>query len=97
MVIVTIGFVYELGKGALKIDSKQNIGLLKDNQSKASISFLGKLSTKDRDSSTYRSSGGGGVKSIRRLHTYPIIGYAGASFKRLYSTSIKASQGNLEF
>lgn len=25
MVIITLGFIYELGKGALKIDSKQNI------------------------------------------------------------------------
>ena len=37
MVIVTIGFVYELGKGALKIDSKQNISLLKPNSSNTSI------------------------------------------------------------
>lgn len=28
MVIITIGFVYELGKGALKIDSKENTGLI---------------------------------------------------------------------
>lgn len=27
MVIITVGFVYELGKGALKLDSKQNTGL----------------------------------------------------------------------
>lgn len=29
IIIVTIGFVFELGKGALKIDSRQNIGDLK--------------------------------------------------------------------
>ena len=42
LVIVTIGFVYELGKGALKIDSKQNIGPSKDSRSDTSISFIEK-------------------------------------------------------
>lgn len=31
LIIVTIGFVYELGKGALKIDSKQNIDISSNN------------------------------------------------------------------
>lgn len=34
MVIITVGFVYELGKGALKLDSKQNTGLSNQNTSK---------------------------------------------------------------
>lgn len=40
--IVTLGFVYELGKGALKIDSKQNTGIFSSNRSMTSISFLEK-------------------------------------------------------
>ena len=46
LVIVTIGFIYELGKGALKIDSKQNIGNFNGNRSITSISYLekGKMS-----------------------------------------------------
>ena len=41
--IVTIGFVFELGKGALKIDSRQNI----DNTKKSDlldISYIGNIS-----------------------------------------------------
>ena len=42
LVIVTMGFIYELGKGALKIESKQNFtGILGDTRSKVTISFLG--------------------------------------------------------
>ena len=43
IVIVTIGFVFELGKGALKIDSRQNI----DNMKKSDlfdISYIGNIS-----------------------------------------------------
>lgn len=43
LIIVTIGFVYELGKGALKIDSKQNItNFSGDTRFNVSVSFLGK-------------------------------------------------------
>ena len=38
MVIITLGFVYELGKGALKIESKQNTGFA--NGSRYTISSL---------------------------------------------------------
>ena len=47
LVVVTIGFVYELGKGALKIDSKQNISLLKTNSSNTSISFVENSNTRN--------------------------------------------------
>lgn len=57
MIIITIGFVYELGKGALKIETKENRGLLSDN-SKTSISLLDKSSTMAKDSSTSRYYGG---------------------------------------
>ena len=39
---ITLYFVYELGKGALKIDSKQNTGIFSSNRSMTSISFLEK-------------------------------------------------------
>lgn len=49
LVIVTIGFIYELGKGALKIDSKQNItNISGDTRYKVSISFLGNTSAKSK-------------------------------------------------
>ena len=47
MVIVTIGFIFELGKGGLKMDSKQNISLLKPNSSNTSISFLENSNTRN--------------------------------------------------
>ena len=40
LLVITIGFVYELGKGALKIDSKQNIGPSNDSRPNTSISFI---------------------------------------------------------
>lgn len=46
MTIVTIGFVFELGKGALKIDSRQNINNFKKIDS-VNVSFLGSISTTD--------------------------------------------------
>jgi NADH-ubiquinone oxidoreductase chain 3 len=47
LVIVTIGFIYELGKGALKIDSKQNTSLLKGDTANTSISYVEKKSTRN--------------------------------------------------
>nr|ATI20316.1 NADH dehydrogenase subunit 3 [Juglanconis sp.] len=110
MIIITLGFVYELGKGALKIDSKQNIGIISNNRTNTSVSFLGKSPSNDKNSFNLGYSGGGGVKNIRRLHTHSVVG---ANFKRLYSTSqvgtplgtdgvpgrgsTKASQGSSDF
>lgn len=49
LVIVTIGFIYELGKGALKIDSKKNLtNVSGDIRSKVLISFLGNTSAKPK-------------------------------------------------
>jgi NADH-ubiquinone oxidoreductase chain 3 len=50
IIIITIGFVFELGRGALKITSKQNSDL---NIAKYTpmISSLGKISFKDSTSS----------------------------------------------
>jgi NADH-ubiquinone oxidoreductase chain 3 len=46
LVIVTIGFIYELGKGALKIDSKQNsTSKLSQTSTNISISYLSKGNT----------------------------------------------------
>lgn len=45
LVIVTIGFIYELGKGALKIDSKQKTDIFSGNHSITSISYLEKGNT----------------------------------------------------
>jgi NADH-ubiquinone oxidoreductase chain 3 len=42
IIIVTIGFIFELGKGALKIDSKQNINHTKENHN-FNISYLGNI------------------------------------------------------
>jgi NADH-ubiquinone oxidoreductase chain 3 len=42
IVIITIGFVFELGKSALKIDSRQTITTVKFNSSSA-IEFIGKI------------------------------------------------------
>lgn len=44
--IITIGFIYELGKSALKIDSRQIINIIKFNSS-SRIEFLGKISKKN--------------------------------------------------
>lgn len=38
--IITIGFVFELGKGALKISSKQNIGLAQKEKTLIDISYI---------------------------------------------------------
>ena len=43
IVIVTIGFVFELGKGALKIDSRQNIDNIKKSDL-FDISYIGNIS-----------------------------------------------------
>jgi NADH-ubiquinone oxidoreductase chain 3 len=40
--IITVGFVYELGKSALKIDSRQNINKIRFNSS-YKTEFIGKL------------------------------------------------------
>ena len=47
LVVITIGFVYELGKGALKIDSKQNIGPSNDSRPNTSISFVENSNTRN--------------------------------------------------
>lgn len=46
MIIITIGFVFEVGKGALKIDSKKNLSDLSRNSTNTTISYLGKGKTK---------------------------------------------------
>jgi NADH-ubiquinone oxidoreductase chain 3 len=43
LVIITIGFVFELGKSALKIDSKQSSTLFKTKKPYMTTEFLGKL------------------------------------------------------
>jgi NADH-ubiquinone oxidoreductase chain 3 len=45
IVIVTIGFIFELGKGALKIDSKQNIDTL-EKINTLNISHISNISKK---------------------------------------------------
>jgi NADH-ubiquinone oxidoreductase chain 3 len=42
IVIITVGFVFELGKSALKIDSRQTITMAKFNSS-STIEFIGKI------------------------------------------------------
>ena len=42
IIIVTIGFIFELGKGALKIESKQNINTL-EKINTLNISYVGKI------------------------------------------------------
>src|SRR6188474_587091 len=42
IIIITIGFIYELGKSALKIDSRQIITITKFNSS-STIEYLGKI------------------------------------------------------
>lgn len=41
--IITIGFVFELGKGALKISTKQNMDDFSNNKNIISISYLNKI------------------------------------------------------
>nr|AMX22271.1 NADH dehydrogenase subunit 3 [Cryphonectria parasitica] len=83
MVIITLGFVYELGKGALKIDSKQNFSNLSNNSTNYTISYLGKGKTSLNNN------------IIGRL---PLRGDAHSIFpKKLYSTSTNASKDSLEF
>ena len=90
LVIVTIGFVYELGKGALKIDSKQNIGGLRDNTTNTSISFVEKVRGTDNSNTLY--SGGGFIKNVTpSVFSSGNVGRA----KRLYSTSNKPSNNSL--
>ncbi|GAA5133777.1 hypothetical protein GCM10023339_69830 [Alloalcanivorax gelatiniphagus] len=56
LVIVTIGFIYELGKGALKIDSKQNLtNNSGDIRSNVSISFLGNT-TQSKNSLSFKNN-----------------------------------------
>jgi len=43
IIIVTIGFVFELGKGALKIDSRQNLDNIKKSDI-FDISYIGNIS-----------------------------------------------------
>jgi hypothetical protein len=83
LVIVTIGFIYELGKGALKIDSKQNIGGLRDNTINTSISFVEKGSSITNNSSNTLYSGGGVIKNVAPS-TFSVENVGGA--KRFYST-----------
>ncbi len=52
--IITIGFIYELGKSALKIDSRQIINIIKFNSS-SRIEFLGKISKKNYTNTTLNS------------------------------------------
>jgi NADH-ubiquinone oxidoreductase chain 3 len=47
MIIITIGFVYELGKGALKIDSKQNTHVY--SRTNYSISHISNRESKMRN------------------------------------------------
>jgi len=42
IIIVTIGFIFELGKGALKIDSKQNINNI-EKINTLNISYIGNI------------------------------------------------------
>nr|YP_009262007.1 NADH dehydrogenase subunit 3 [Chrysoporthe austroafricana]YP_009262152.1 NADH dehydrogenase subunit 3 [Chrysoporthe cubensis]AMX22082.1 NADH dehydrogenase subunit 3 [Chrysoporthe austroafricana]AMX22227.1 NADH dehydrogenase subunit 3 [Chrysoporthe cubensis] len=46
LVLITLGFVYELGKGALKIESKQNTDFSSSTNSTINISFIEKNSTR---------------------------------------------------
>lgn len=89
--IVTIGFFFELGKGALKIDSKQNIGGLKDNSTNTSISYVEKKVRGTNNSNTLYS-GGNVLKNV----TSPTFSFdnVGAA-KRFYSSKNKGS--NLNF
>lgn len=90
LVIVTIGFVYELGKGALKIDSKQNIGGLRDNTTNTSISFVEKVRGTDNSNTLYY--GGGFIKNVHpSAFSSGNVGRA----KRLYSTSNKSRNNSL--
>jgi NADH-ubiquinone oxidoreductase chain 3 len=85
LVIVTIGFIYELGKGALKIDSKQNIGGLRDNTTNTSISFVEKKSSITNNSSNTLYSGGGIIKNVAPSTFSGVAKNVGGA-KRLYST-----------
>lgn len=95
MIIITIGFVYEVGKGALKIDSKQNTDISIDNNSKTFISYFEKgviLGT--NNSYISRSSISGGLfKNTRRLHISLrklVAGNVG-TISKSYSTNSKHS------
>ena len=85
LVIVTIGFIYELGKGALKIDSKQNIGGLRDNTTNTSISFVEKKSSITNNSSNTLYSVGGIIKNVAPSTFSGVAENVGGA-KRLYST-----------
>lgn len=91
LVIVTIGFIYELGKGALKIDSKQNIGGLKDNTTNTSISYVEKKEGGTNNSNTL-CSGGNVLKNVIPS-TFSFENVGGA--KRFYSTKNKSSNDSL--
>ena len=99
LVIVTIGFIYELGKGALKMDSRQVTKNFSGNHSITSISYLERGQRGTKGSSTSSSSySGGGLNKIRRPHTFPpVAGNVGAASIRLYSTQTKATLASLDF
>lgn len=89
MVIITIGFVYELGKGALKIDSKQNITSSINNQTNTSISFIEKV--KPRGTNNFSGYSGGGVNNIGRLSNPTVIRNM-VNNNRFYSSKSKYSK-----
>lgn len=92
LVIVTIGFVYELGIGALKMDSKQNIGPSKDSRSDTSISFIENRNTiRTNNSSNTLYFWGGVIKNVAPS-TFS-SGNVGA--KTFYSTNHKPNKNNL--
>jgi len=91
LVIVTIGFIYELGKGALKIDSKQNTSLLKGDTANTSISYVEKKVRGTNNSNTLYSVGNV-IKNVT-LRTFS-SGNIGAA-KRFYSSNNQGS--NLNF
>nr|YP_009262005.1 NADH dehydrogenase subunit 3 [Chrysoporthe austroafricana]AMX22080.1 NADH dehydrogenase subunit 3 [Chrysoporthe austroafricana] len=45
MILITLGFIFELGKGALKMDSKQNLSDLSRKSTNSTISYLGEGKT----------------------------------------------------
>jgi NADH-ubiquinone oxidoreductase chain 3 len=92
LVIVTIGFIYELGKGALKIDSKQNISLLKGDTTNTSISYVENKVRATNNSFNTLYSGGNVLKNVAPL-TFSFDCVGGA--KRFYSSNSDGSNLNL--
>lgn len=89
--IVTFGFMYELGKGALKIDSKQNIGGLKVNSTNISISYVEKKVRGTNNSNTLYS--GGNV--LKNVTTSTFYFNNIEVTKKFYSTKNEFSKDNL--